>query len=46
MTWGLAIAALSVVIAWRRPRVDRVAVAWLFVAVAGVVLYTYRSLGS
>lgn len=45
MTWGLVIAALAVVIAWRRPRLDGAAVGLLLVATAGVLAYTYTSLG-
>lgn len=46
MTWGLVIALLAILIAWRRSRLDGAAVAWLVVATAGVLAYTYRSLGS
>ncbi len=45
MTWGLVIAGLAVVIAWRRSRLDAVAMGWLFVAITGALIYTYRSLG-
>ncbi|HLK00911.1 MAG TPA: hypothetical protein VKU39_13515 [Streptosporangiaceae bacterium] len=46
MTWGLVIALVAIVVAWRRPRLDAGAVAWLLVATAGILAYTYRSLGS
>ena len=45
MAWGLVIAGAAAVIAWRRGRVDRGAVAWLLVATIGVLAYTYRTLG-
>ena len=45
MGWGLAILAVAVVIGWRRPRVDKVAVGGLFVAIALMLAYEWRSLG-
>lgn len=46
MTWGLVIALAAIVVAWRRARLDAVAVVWLLIATAGALAYTYRSLGS
>ena len=46
MGWGLALVAVPVIIAWRRPTVDGRALILLFLALAVVLGYTYRTLGA
>ena len=46
MGWGLALVAVPVIIAWRRPKVDGRALMLLLFTLALVLGYTYRTLGA